>query len=61
MINGFVGIGYEHGKYIEADEAVDYAAKQCGIELTSKTTDEFRKMFVEWFYSGNWIEDDEDE
>ena len=61
MLKGYKGIGQEHGKYIESYRADDYAAKQCGIVLTSKTTDEFRKMLVEWFYSGNWTEDDDDE
>jgi len=59
MPKGYIGIGHERGKYIGVDEAADYAAKQCGIELTNKTTEEFRNMFVEWFYSGNWIEDDD--
>ena len=57
MINGYIGICHESGKYVPADEAADYAAEQCGIKLTDQTTDEFRNMFVEWFYSGNWVED----
>lgn len=61
MIRGYKGIGPEYGKYIETENAADYAATQCGIELTGKTTDEFLKMFVEWYFSGNWIEDDDDE
>jgi len=61
MLKGYKGVGLEHDKYIGIDDAADYAAKQCGIKLTGKTTDEFIKMFVEWFYSGNWIEDDDDE
>ena len=59
MLKGYKGIGRESGKYIDADNAADYAAKQCGIVLTSKTTDEFLKMFVEWYFSGSWVEDDE--
>jgi len=60
MLKGYKGIGRESGKYIEIDSAADYAAKQCGIEIADKTTDEFRNMFVEWFYSGNWVRDDDD-
>lgn len=60
MINGYIGICHESGKYVPADEAADYAADQCGIKLTDKTTDEFRDMFVEWFFSGSWIPDTED-
>ena len=61
MLKGYKGIGRESGKYIGIDNAADYAAEQCGIKLTDKTTDEFRNMFVEWFYSGNWMEDNGDE
>ena len=57
MLRGYIGICHESGKYVGADEAADYAAEQCGIRLTDKTTDEFRNMFVEWFYSGGWVED----
>jgi hypothetical protein len=60
MLKGYKGIGRESGKYIKVYSADDYAAEQCGIVLTSKTTDEFRNMFVEWFYSGNWMEDNDD-
>jgi len=60
MLKGYKGIGPERGKYIGIDEAADYAAKQCGIELTDKTTEEFLKMFVEWYFSGSWFEDDDD-
>ena len=57
MLRGYIGICHESGKYVEIDEAADYAAEQCGIRLTDKTTDEFRNMFVEWFFSGSWTED----
>ena len=57
MAKGYTGIGIEHGKHVDMEDAADYAAEQCGIQLTGKTTDEFRNMFVEWFYSGNWVED----
>jgi len=60
MLRGYKGVGRESGKYIETEKAADYAAEQCGIVLTDKTTDEFRNMFVEWFYSGNWMEDNDD-
>lgn len=61
MDNGYTGVGIENGKHVDIENAADYAAKQCGIKLTDKTTGEFRNMFVEWFYSGNWIEDDNNE
>jgi hypothetical protein len=57
MLKGYTGVGIEHGKYVDIGNAADYAAKQCGIKLTDKTTEEFRNMFAEWFYSGNWVED----
>ena len=59
MLRGYVGIGHERGKYIGVDEAPEYAAEQCGINLTNKTTDEFLNMFVEWYFSGSWVCDDD--
>ena len=40
-------------------EAFDYAAERCGIVMTdpdAESAAEFREMLVEWFFSGNWIE-----
>ena len=44
----------ESGKVVSADEAFDYA-----LECVKNGTDEEKAEFVEWFYSGNWIEEDE--
>jgi len=50
----------EEGKIIMQDEALNYACERCGIKLTKlgydKDSKEFRKAFVEWFFSGNFIE-----
>ena len=42
------------GEFVSEEDAYEYAIEQCihGSELEQE---EFRKMLVEWFYSGNWI------
>jgi hypothetical protein len=61
MINGYIGICRESGKYVDADEALNYAMKRCGIQFEEPgdTTEEFKQMFLEWFYSGSWLEDND--
>jgi hypothetical protein len=58
MINGYTGICRESGKHVNADEALNYAMKRCGIQFTTPgdTTEEFKQMLIEWFYSGCWLE-----
>ncbi|MCI9245615.1 MAG: hypothetical protein HFJ30_00435 [Clostridia bacterium] len=50
---------------IEEDEALDYAMKKCGLQFTdnynSQEREEFKEMFIEWFFSGNYIEEDDEE
>lgn len=62
-LKGYQGIGPEAGKFIPAEIACAYALNQCGIAINdpaAPSADEFKGMFVEWFYSGNWIEVYED-
>ena len=42
---------------IEGEDAYSYALNRClhGSENDQK---EFSSMLIEWFYSGNWIEED---
>mgnify|MGYP000870726140 CR=1 FL=1 len=66
MIAGYKGIGPEQGKYIKAENALAYAMERCGIQLSAAPgnpadEDEFLQMFLEWFYSGNWIPVENDE
>ena len=58
-IKGYQGIGPNAGEFIAADDAFGYACCQVGIEAFDRTAleaDEFKKMLVEWYFSGNWIE-----
>ncbi|WP_455438052.1 hypothetical protein [Hungatella hathewayi] len=51
------GIGPERGICVKADIAFSYALNRC---LYGPDKEEFRDMLVEWFYSGNWIKEEED-
>ena len=58
-LKGYQGIGPEAGTFIPAEIACAYALMQCGIAINDPAApyaEDFKKMFVEWFYSGNWIE-----
>ena len=50
------GPGYSEigtGNFIPEEDAFDYA-----LERLLDSTEEFKREFVEWFYSGNWIKED---
>lgn len=49
----------EEGHVVEKALAYDYALERC-LKGTEDDQREFREMLVEWFYSGNWIEGEED-
>lgn len=57
----YVGICTENGKRIDDEYALEYAMERCGIQAVDGEVDpEFAEMLVEWFYSGNWVyEEDE--
>lgn len=52
----YKGIFKEEGNFVE-DEAAFYYALQRIIQGTKKDKAEF----IEWFYSGNWLYEKEDE
>ena len=56
----YVGIGPEEGTVVEPEQAFSYALERC-IHGTLEEQNEFREMLVEWYYSGNWLEIDEEE
>ena len=43
--------------FVPADEAFEYALDRC-INGPEEDQKEFKKMLVEWFYSGNWTRED---
>lgn len=55
-------MGYESmdGRvFVSDEEALDYALKECGIVIVddgAPDIEEFKVMFVEWFFSGPWVE-----
>lgn len=49
----------EEGHVVEGVLAYDYALERC-LKGTEEDREEFREMLVEWFYSGNWIEEEDD-
>ncbi len=59
----YEGIGSNGGKIVMAYDAFDYAMSKCGLERDpyKEVDSEFKQMFLEWFFSGNWITVREDE
>lgn len=63
---GWKGICSNTGKFVPADEGVEYVFDQVGImafNYDAPDAEAFVKDTVEWYFSGNWIEvyeEDED-
>lgn len=58
----YEGMNEYEGKNIPEDEALDFALEELenDTELCQEFVDAFGDDIVEWFYSGNWIERDEE-
>lgn len=56
----YVGFGPEAGTVIEEKQAYQYALERC-LNGTPEEQLEFREMLVEWYFSGNWVKEDQDE
>ncbi len=56
-MSGYTGIGPESGTFVPEGVAFEYALERC-TKGTSEDKAEFRKMLVEWFYSGNWVKEE---
>ena len=52
----YKGIGLERGKIVPAEDALEYAMIQCGIQVTPgmELDENFAKFLEEWFFSGDW-------
>ncbi len=66
MIVAYKGMGPERGNIVPAEDALSYAMERCGIQpstapANSQDRDEFSRMLVEWFFSGNWAPVEKDE
>ena len=57
----FIGIGKNKGRAVKESDAPCYAMQHCGIQITRITeeTEEFLDMLVSWYFSGDWLEQDE--
>ncbi|MFR9064132.1 MAG: hypothetical protein ACLVJO_10445 [[Clostridium] scindens] len=65
----FVGVGPEAGKRVRETDAFSYACERCltgsreerqaflGLAAESSDMLDFAVALMEWFYSGNWIND----
>ena len=49
----------EAGTIVEEDQAYQYALERC-LHGTLEEQKEFREALVEWYYSGNWDEIEEE-
>ena len=59
-LKGWRGIGPNAGQYVAVEDGFGYVCEQVGIEVFDRTApeaEEFKEMLIEWFFSGNWIED----
>ena len=54
----YIGIGPEEGTVVSEEQAFDYALER-SLRGTPEDQREFREMLVDWFYSGNWIKEDD--
>lgn len=52
----YVGIGPEAGVRVPEADAYEYALDRC---LHGPEHEEFKEMLVEWFFSGNFIKEEE--
>lgn len=48
----YIGILSNNGKVVEKEDAFEYALEQI------KNSEIEKQEFIEWFYSGNWIDDE---
>lgn len=52
-------------KEVDEFEALDYVCKKCGIKFEEIEDNleqlELKEMLLQWYFSGNWIEIDEDD
>lgn len=51
---GYYGIADNEGKFVEADEALEYALAQCGMSITNPDAPECEEAaaaFEEWYFS----------
>lgn len=55
----YIGICKEAGRIIQQEEALEYALMRCMTVDKEEFVKEFGKEIEEWFFSGNWIKEQE--
>lgn len=55
----YIGIRSEKDTVIEDDQAYEYALERC-LHGTEEDQEEFQKMLVEWFYSEDWLHEEDE-
>ncbi|MDO4326291.1 MAG: hypothetical protein Q4E24_09725 [bacterium] len=55
----YKGIFSEEGNVVEDEDAYDYALERC-LHGTEAEQQEFKDMLVEWYYSGDWLKEEEE-
>lgn len=55
----YKGIFSEEGNVVEDEDAYDYALERC-LYGTETEQQEFKDMLVEWYYSGDWLKEEEE-
>ena len=67
-IKFYEGFGKNKSERVYEDEALEYVLEKLGIKIEPCTDNEskaleqmeFKRMLVNWYFSGNWIEKWED-
>ena len=54
----YIGIGQEQDTVVSEEQAFDYALERC-LHGAPHDQQDFKELLVEWFYSGNWIKEDD--
>ena len=52
---GYVGVNANDGIFVSKEDAFAYAFERC-VNGTDEEVKEFMDMVVEWFFSGDWLE-----
>ena len=58
-LKGWKGIGPNRGKFVEADDGLQYVFDQIGIMAFNHEAPDaamFLEELEDWYFSGNWIE-----
>lgn len=59
---GWKGIFRNAGKFVPADEGLEYVLNQLGVQQINPNAPEADALseLVDWYFSGNWVEVYED-